>query len=1007
MNKHFKRLAVFAMSAMAAIPSATTVFAEDATKTVDNTTATIDHSKTGSITLYKFMDNDGKTVSGEGIPYGTTGEEVVNAIKEKVGDNAMPEKGVKFKIMKVADIEQVTQESTDNDKTGGTVNTTGVYYTNIDSGFFDLFEKYSDGLVAATSTRHKDGRDGNDPSSNIDDHYESDELNEKMMALIRQTGSASKVTGEVAVNRYVRSKAADNQTCWEMSPTDEYGMTTVEKLPLGLYLISEVDYEHSSLSKFDNYWEVVDDKQNDVVTSHAKPSEVPVNEGTQDADTSRGSDNGGSMAAGTAAGGSTYADIASPSSPFLISVPMTNIATVNGHAPGTVWQYDIFAYPKNQSIGIHKDIVTNDGNKTGTENNVLANDGHDTIYTETMCDYKQSNYLPDGTKMDTGSFLTHQIDANIGDIVTQVVSSNVPRLTDDIDDESNIDDPASSTNDPRSNRDNQTRKHNAKYVITDRMTKGLNLIDHSSFKVTLGQGAWNDGANKLLVEGTDYTLDIAADRMSFVLTLTSEGLKKMDDIPSASYLYVKYDTVLTKDALIGTDTYGNQRTVVKSPVDIQKENDNTGTKSQAGVSEDQSNNNTNNTGTTEKQAQDISDSTTTKSQDYTSTYSQGATDKDTAEVKHLDATNQNTAQLTYATDRTEEHDYYSNTTKVFTYELDLTKTFTNGTKGFISKNKTGGEAGNNTEFDYTKVKFAIRGAVRGTSLDGYEKAAENTGKLTSHDANNAEAGLTAAGEATVSKAAEMGAGETDGNPVERTGEMDGSWEQMLFIKTGDGTYRVYDPHTDNNASFDDNADKTTLATTYADGKISGTANASVKSDSDVATAYEYTAPVGTVSKYLIPNSKTGLLTVAGLDSRTYELTEVATAPGRNLLSDKVYVELVANGSQAAKELPGGASDGYTKLENGSLKHAYVWTGSKTKPANYADNDIANYDKTKARLDMGRVPFTIQNNEVIKVLKTGGKGMWAYIAIGAGALMIGGFYTAKRKKEEDNNLKPIA
>ena len=194
MNKHFKRLAVFAMSAMAAIPSATTVFAEDATKTVDNTTATIDHSKTGSITLYKFMDNDGKTVSGEGIPYAAKGEDVLAAIRQKVGNNAMPEKGVKFKIMKAADIEQVTQESTDNDKTGGTVNTTGVYYTNIDPGLFKLFNDYGEGLVAATSTRHKDGRDGNDTASNIDDHYESDELNEKMMALIRQKGSAGKVT---------------------------------------------------------------------------------------------------------------------------------------------------------------------------------------------------------------------------------------------------------------------------------------------------------------------------------------------------------------------------------------------------------------------------------------------------------------------------------------------------------------------------------------------------------------------------------------------------------------------------------------------------------------------------------------------------------------------------------------------------------------------------------------------------------------------------------------------
>lgn len=918
--KNWKKWVALAMSAFMLAP--TGVYAEDATANVATTAATIDYNQKGSISLYKYLDNDGQTVDAEGIPYASTPEAMLQAIKDKVGnDSIMPEKGVQFKLLKVADIDQVTE----NTKNG--LNVTGTYYTNFDEGFFNLMNSYlgtNDKLVASDSTKVTDGRT-KDATSNKDDHYESDELNEKMMKVIRSTATAdgkTALTGESAINRYIRQS---NGKAFDV--TNEYGYTKLDNLDLGLYLVAEIDFEHSALSKYDTYWEVVNDGNADHLGGQIGTTE----------DAGATSDN---SAGGKPAGGSDYADIASPSSPFLISVPMTNITEVDGHEAGTVWQYDITAYPKNGSINIHKDIVTDDFQGT---NQYSANDGQDTRNTETLCDFKQTNYDVDkdgneSTSLDTPSYLTHQIDKNIGDIVKQVVSVDVPRLTDDIDNEQT-----------GANRDTVERKHNAKFVITDRMTKGLQLIDHSSFKVTLTTGAWNDyGKNTtVLVENTDYTLKFGDDAKSYVLTLTAEGLHKLDDIPSASYLYVLYDCEVTKDALIGTDTYGTQRIVVKEPVTD-------------GVSGNQ--------GTTESQLEAGQISDTFKIDDsktdthYDSTYKTGENDEKTTTVQHPEATNQNTAELTYATSRTQEHDYYSNTTKVFTYELDLTKTFTDGTKGHVSKTDKDGTHGNNKSFDYSKVKFTIRGEVGQNSKGSIDAQ------------NNATTGIV------------------NGKEVSQTvtgGDKD--YEQLLFIRTGDGTYRVWDKYTDGGnyradldqyAGLDEyNANADTIDRTVDDVLVNDT-----------------------ITKYVTPNSKTGLLTIRGLDDRIYEITEAATAPGRNLMAEKVYVELKAPSTNKS----GDNGQNYeVKLENGSVQHAYVWTGNR-KNGNY---DIGNYAAALARMNEGRVPLSIQNNEVIKVLKTGGTGNYLFLAVGATALVIGGFFFIKHKKdeEEDSNVNqtPLA
>lgn len=854
--------------------SPTGVYAED----VDyvTTDAIIDTSLTGSITLFKYIDNDGETVDASGVKYTGNTSDMLTAVRNEVGNtDIFPEKGVHFKAVKVADIDQVTEDTMNG------INVTGTYYTNIDSGFMSLIREYlgDTALMPSEATRRTDGRLDND-DANLDDHYESDDLNAVIQNLNRAAASASgtDVTGEVALNRYLRTSAA----ALAFPETDEYGYTMLDNLDLGLYLICETDFEHSALSKHDTYWELVADGIDDVLQNGTGTTEDANRNNT-------GSDTGMNVSGGYG-GGSSYADIASPASPFLISIPMTNIADIVGedgvtHKAGTVWQYDIYAYPKASTINIHKDIVLNDyaGTTEGGNNGMgsYSNDGNDLAVDKTLCSFIQTNYEPDdGTPdMVDGAMknaLTHQIDANMGDIITQLLTADVPRLVDDLDNEQPGD---------VANSDTITRKHNKTYIISDRMTKGLKLIDTQSFKVTLSTGVWNNYDSSICQEfviGDDYTVEIADDKQSFVLTVTPQGLAKMDDIPSASYLYVLYDCELTKDALIGTDTYGNQRITVKTTAST--END-----QQMGV---------------------FSDDLVIDADKTDTTY------MNENGVSHPEATNQNTAKLTYATDRTQEHDYYSNTTAVYTYEIDLTKTFTDGTAGGgeISTNAASTAANgskNTNSFDYSQVKFTVRGSINPDSLHGITSLADSG---------------------------------------------DNTYEQIIFVRTGDGTYRVWDSYTDG-GRYDAATD---LLDEAADAK--------------------------TLTKYVTPNSETGLLTLKGLDARTYEFTEVATAKGRNLMAEKFYCELVAPV----------VSD--KTLEDGSLEHVYLWTGSK--PADLTGYDLASYLQTEARMEEGRAPFTVQNNEVIKILKTGGTGTYIFVGVGVVIVIGGVVFLLKRKKDKD-------
>lgn len=717
-----KKLLTLTASILAVASSISPVFAKT------NVYEDYDTTRKGSITLYKYINNDGVSIESTGTSLGDTSDTQLEAVQEATGNyHMLPEEGVSFMYYKIGVYTQI-----DDPESGKS----GMYIKDLDDGFKTLLTQYGVSLEAA-----------------LDNAYDLADITDALTALCKATSDTA--TGEEGARAYVKASGSSFE-----SATNIYGKTVASDLEVGLYLIAEVDWEHQSISKKDGYWSR--------------------NEGTTDAGE-----------------GSEYADIVSPSSPFLVQIPMNNAVQMTSggktYEAGEGWIYDVTAYPKNGSLSIHKDIVVDEYSST-------HNNGNDTSYVETLCDYAQTNYLngtgsseyeagvDDDTKLDgenSGESLTHQIDVNMGDTVTQVISSDVPALVGE--------------------------KLNKTYKITDRMTKGLVFSELKS--VTLGTDVWN-GANFALTKDTDYTLTVSDDLKSFTVELTSEGLAKLDNVSSASYLYILFDSVLTKDALIGTDTYS-----------------------------------------------------------YTTN------DGDT-----VDATNQDTAMLTYATDRTGEHDYYSNTPKVYTYELDLTK---------VLKEGIGHKS---SDFDYSNVSYSVEGSYQ--------------------DALNVDNSL---------------------NAEEKT------YEDVKFIKESDGVYHIFD-------------------------EVSEDANNAVTT--------------------IFANATDGTLVLKGLDSRDYRITERSTAEGYNLLAEPIYVRIVAN--EAAN----------IKYEDGSLDHAYYWTGDE--PVSLKKFDILNSDNG-VHLYNGRAKIIVQNNGS-NIFRTGGEGSYKYMLVGFGVMLVAGalYITLKRKEGLSND-----
>lgn len=570
LRKKFKKLIMLAISALTftgTISSAIPVYAAN-----QPVYSEYDEDQKGSITLYKYVSNDKKSISSTGTSLADSTDEQLDAIQTATGNYQMlPEKGVEFMYKRIGCYKQIN-----------TYVHAGKYIKYLDPDFIELLEKY--GITLNPTGRLE--RQSLDSAAEYASYnpaalYDPDDVTRAMEELCKAAGTTS--TGEEGARAYVK----DGGTKFEET-TSSYGKTVAQDLDTGLYMIAEVDWEHQSIAKHDTYWERLD---------------TTVDAGD----------------------GSDTADIVSPSSPFLLQIPMNNVVEMTSggktYKPGEGYIYDVYAYPKNGTLTVHKDIVVNQLDDD------YDSDGLSTKDTETICDYAQQNYLnsnisgeytpgvDDNTAIDgdkTG-LLTHQIDVNMGDTVRQVISADVPALIGD--------------------------KLNKTYKITDKMTQGLSFKELK--KVSVGTSVWNSDNNHVLTQDVDYTLSVDEAAGTFTVELTPTGLAYLDTLDTASYIYVEFDSILNNRAMIGTETY-----------------------------------------------------------EYT-----------TNDGSVVDATNQNTAMLTYATDRTSEHDYYSNTCKVYTYEMDLTKT--------VSSLKDGQ--------DYTAVSFTMTGEVENQNPEQVQFIREGSG----------------------------------------------------------------------------------------------------------------------------------------------------------------------------------------------------------------------------------------------------------------------------------------
>ena len=275
--------------------------------------------------------------------------------------------------------------------------------------------------------------------------YTTESLAAAMTALNSVTGAEP---GEVQVNAYVLGHRSSIQ----MTETDENGYTKKDGLPLGLYLVAETGTEGYT---------------------------------------------------GTGAGGAKEV-ISNPSSPFLVSLPMSN---QDGEHPDH-WQYDVTAYPKNQTVSIPKFLVKEADGKT----------------------------------------LVDSDDFEIGETVHQVIAPMVPAV-------------AHIESDAAKNREYET------YVIRDTMEAGLSFVRITSVRIGAAvrapssTDAFRDF--QVLRAGEDYRV-LKGDSGTQLLTeanakgtkvfrveLLASGLSKLNALHVISQIAVFFDAVVTADASDG------------------------------------------------------------------------------------------------------------------------------------------------------------------------------------------------------------------------------------------------------------------------------------------------------------------------------------------------------------------------------------------------------------------------------------------------------------------------
>ena len=249
--------------------------------------ATIDNSRTGSLTIYKY---DFTNASKDGIwdkSYVSTGvyDQAVNdalGSANRFGDNDSTSnlgngdtssgyaiKGVEFTYLRVADIVQFTESSA----IGNGYNHVEVLYGIDKNQGADLLAA----IGLADGAERYTNADSSDKLSADHYYYQSDVL----IHALRTALEANATTVKNALENYVRGNGGT-----AMALTDSFGKTAADGLELGLYLVIET-------------------KVPEMVTNTTNP--------------------------------------------FFVSLPMTSVNGNNATDGGTRWIYDVTVYPKNET----------------------------------------------------------------------------------------------------------------------------------------------------------------------------------------------------------------------------------------------------------------------------------------------------------------------------------------------------------------------------------------------------------------------------------------------------------------------------------------------------------------------------------------------------------------------------------------------------------------------------------------------------------------------------------
>lgn len=431
-----------------------------------NPNSVIDTTKKGTLTIHKLIENDGLNVEADGQ---------VNA-----GESRLPVGNVEFSYVKIADLVNVAGKL---DGTGETA--VGMYYRPTDK--FDAFVA----AVGFTPTPIEIGGV----------KYYTTESVETIMK------QALTTENEMAINSYVDANAG------AQAFTAADGSLTFANMDLGLYVVAETDITFHDGIAGNSTSDANDTFKIEAIDAHGTTTEH------------------------TYAYGQVYHEsvnpeapvVETPAAPFMVSLPTTNTAVLNGDAAGSVWQYEVHVYPKNQTTSIFKRIIDPD-----------EVDGAETLRTSE--------------------------DYQIGDTIEQVIWADVPKLQANY---LNGNNDASLPNDLQDNNIADTVNKHTVYKIKDTITDGwtFDTVTKVVIGPRLGQANVNgnnyntyiptkanefDTFTTVLTLGTDYTVVFDAnDPHEFEVVFLTDGLAKLDALTEDAQVAVFFESTLNEDAKIG------------------------------------------------------------------------------------------------------------------------------------------------------------------------------------------------------------------------------------------------------------------------------------------------------------------------------------------------------------------------------------------------------------------------------------------------------------------------